>query len=167
MENLSRRLSGLSDKSDAYDLFKILSDVYNRLNSVTLTSGGLAIKAGSSALAKTASAALITIKGVMRSFGAADMPALTGIILTLNYNVAVFSVDSAGTSYTDMGTAAASVVGVKFPNLPATRTILGFVLIYNGAGTTFTCGTTALDAASVTTTYVNTLGAFDPNAVVQ
>ena len=165
MEKLNPRLAALSSKSDAANLAKVLGDVYNRLNSVLLKTGTLAISA-TTTKAKTTNASIISAQGIIRSFAAADLPVLSGVITTGYQNVAVFSVDKDGTAYTQMGTQATTLAGVKFPNVPPTRAILGFVVIANATGSDFTCNSTALSAASVTTTYVDTLGAFDPNAAL-
>jgi hypothetical protein len=165
MEKLNPRLAALDSKKDAVNLAKVLGDIYNRLSSVTLKTGTLAISA-TTTLAKTTNATILSAQGIIRSFAAADLPVLSGIITTGYQNVAVFSVDKAGTAYTQMGTQATTLAGVKFPNVPSTRAVLGFVIIANATGSDFTCNTTALSAVSVTTTYVDTLGAFDPNAVL-
>ena len=165
MEKLSSRLAAISDKTNAANLSKVLTDIYNRLNSALLKTGTLAISA-TTTKAKTTNASIISAQGIIRSLAAADMPVLSGIITTGYQNVAVFSVDKDGNAYTQMGTQATTLQGVKFPNVPPTRCILGFVIIANATGSDFVCNTTALSAASVTTTYVDTLGAFDPNATI-
>ncbi len=165
MEKLQPIMATMGDAREAAGLSKVLGDIYNRLNSVLLKTGTLAISATTTKV-KTTNASIVSVEGVILSIAGADMPALTGNITTAYQNVAVFSVDKAGTAYTNMGTQATTLAGVKWPNIPAKRAILGFVVIANATGSDFVCGTTALSAGSVTTTYVDTLGAFDPKATI-
>ena len=163
MEKLQPILASLSDKGEAAALSKILAGVYRRLNTCAMTSAGLAIKAGASAVAKTgATKTTLSVEGVLVSIAAStDMPALVGTVVNATFNVFVFSVDKAGTAYTQMGTAAASLAGVKFPVVPDTRAIVGF-LVVNPTGTgNFVGGTTPLDDATVApnVVYNNTVGA--------
>jgi len=55
MENLTRRMSVLSDKTEERSLLMVLTDVYERFRSVCFSSAGLVIKGSASALAKTGS----------------------------------------------------------------------------------------------------------------
>lgn len=167
MEKLSQRVQALDSKRDAGNLFPVLSDIYNRLNSACLSSAGLTISATTTKVKTGDSATIVSAQGVIRSIAAAtDMPVLVGTVANAKFNVFVFSVDSAGTTYTQMGTAAYSLAGVKWPNVPAKRCVIGFVII-NPTGTgNFVGGTTPLSDATVVpnAVYVNTQGAFDPNA---
>jgi len=170
MQNLTRRLAQLSDKSEAYQLLMVLTDVYERFRSVCFDSAGLAITgAGATTVSTGASATHLVTQGVLQSIAAGTvLPALSGTVTNGAFNVFVFSVDKAGTVHTDMGTEGATLNAVRFPNIPATRTIIGYVVI-NPTGTgNFVGGTTALDDAVVVpnAAYVNTTGAFDVNAVV-
>jgi Lhr-like helicase len=54
------------------------------------------------------------------------------------------------------------LAGVKFPEFPEGKTLVGFLIITHSS--TFTGGTTALDTA--TTVYVSPVGAFDPNILL-
>lgn len=129
-----------------------------------LVSGGLAIKTGGSALAKTAATAYFMIDGKVASKAAADMAALAGTVTNAKFNVFVFTVNAAGTLKTTMGTEAATLAAVTFPAITDGEVALGFVII-NPTGTgNFVGGTTALDDATVApnAVYVNTLGGFLP-----
>lgn len=168
MEKLQPALAALVDTRNAIALSKILTGIYQRLNSVTLTSPGLAIKAGASALVKTGAAATtLCVEGVLASIAAAtDMPALSGTVVNATFNVFVFSQARDGTRYTTMGTAGATLAAVKFPNIPDNRTIIGFIVV-NPTGTgNFVGGTTALDDATVVpnVVYNNSVGAHAVNA---
>ena len=139
-----------------------------RLHSCTHTSGALAIKAGGSALAKTAATWVGTVGGQLVTKAASDMAALSGTVTNAKFNVFVFFIDQSGTLSTLMGTEAATSNGVKFPERPALTAMIGYVII-NPTGTgNFVGGTTALDDATVVpnAVYVNTVGASDPTIML-
>lgn len=167
MENLIQRIGYLRDRSDARQLQLIIEGLYERLRSQCLTSAGLVIKAGGSALVKAGSIVYATAKGVLiKKTANTDMAALSGTVVNATFNVFVFTIDAAGTLYTQMGTAGASVGAVRWPTIDQGRAIIGFVII-NPTGTgNFVGGTTPLDDATVVpnAAYVNTQGAFDPTA---
>lgn len=122
--------------------------------------GGLAIKAGASALAKTVNTIQAMVGGTLVSKAAADMAALAGTVVNATFNVYAFFLDAAGTLTTVMGTAGATLADVVIPQASATRAMIGYVII-NPTGTgNFVGGTTALDDATVVpnAVYVNTVG---------
>lgn len=141
----------------------VVKAVADRLSSQTFSTGGLAIKAASGVLVKTVNTVYFMANGVYGALSAADMPALTGLNISAGkYNCAVFYVDSSGTTSVAFGTEAGTAGAVKFPNTPAGKAIIGFVMITYASA--FTGNTTALDTA--TTVYVNTQGAFDPSVIL-
>ena len=133
-----------------------------------LSTGGLAIKAGGSAVVKAGTLCKALVNGVLVSIAAnTDMAALVGTVTADKFNVFVFSVDSAGTPVTQMGTEAAAIGAVVFPTIAADSAVLGFVIV-NPTGTgNFVGGTTALDDATVVpnAVYVNTPFPFNPNVL--
>jgi hypothetical protein len=133
-----------------------------------LSTGGLAIKAGGSALVKAATLCKALVDGVLVSIAAnTDMAALSGTVTNAKFNVFVFTVDSEGNVYTQMGTEGAALADVIFPEIAADRAVIGFVII-NPTGTgNFVGGTTALDDATVVpnAVYVNTPFPFNPNVL--
>lgn len=169
MESLNQTLNGVANKNDGYALQKVLAGIYGRLRSQTLTSGALAIKAGTSALAKAGSALVAMAGGTLVTKVAnTDMAALSGTVTNAKFNIYVFTINSAGTLATTMGTEGATLAAVKFPTISDDLAIIGFVII-NPTGTgNFVGGTTALDDATVVpnAVYVNTVGAFGPNATI-
>jgi len=170
MENLTRRLSSQTDKSEGSDLLKVLTDVYERLRSVCFTSAGLAITGAGAATVSTGVAVTqFSTQGQLNSIAAARLLSpLAGTVVNATVNVFVFSIDKAQTIFTSMGTAGTAITSVRFPNVPPTHTVLGYVII-NPTGTgNFVGGTTPLDSAGVVpnAVYVNTVGAFDVNATV-
>lgn len=162
MQNtIQQYLQLIGSGNDRSALQSVLSVIAAEHNTQALTSAGLVIKAGTSVLAKTGSAAFYAIVNgrLVTIAGSTDMPALTGLTITANsFNVACFFVDSAGTVTVRFGTEGTALGRVKFPDFPIDRALVGFLLITHSA--TFTGNTTALDTA--TTVYVSPLGAVDP-----
>jgi len=145
-----------------------LEDPFDKLQravtNYVLNTGALAIKAGSSALAKTVNTVYFLIDGSLFSKGAADMAALSGTVTADKFNVFVFTVDSAGTLSSHMGTEGSTLGGVVFPEIPEGEAVIGFVIV-NPTGTgDFVGGTTELDDATVVpnAVYINTPFPFLP-----
>jgi len=171
---IMQRLGKGLDNAAAYGLYLLIKPLKQRYRSCMLSSAGLVIKVGGSTLAKTgASICHYVAKGKHGQIAAAtDMPALVGTVATDTCNVFVFTVDSAGTKYVQMGTAAATEANVIWPTLDPDRAIIGFIKC-NPVGTgSFVGGTTALDDATVFTSaaaellYVSPVGMFDPTAAI-
>ena len=179
MQKLSLITNQLSDGRDGLGILQALRGVYDRLSCQMFTSAGLVITATlGKKVPKTGAAVSYGIrKGAPLSIAAGlDMPALSGTVANATFNVFCFFVTSQGaiTSIaaseivSAMGTAGASLGAVKFPPIPEGYTMLGYILI-NPTGTgDFVGNTTALDDATVApgTVYVNTLGSFDPTALI-
>jgi hypothetical protein len=128
-------------------------------NSGLLNKPVCAIKAASSALAKLTSAALVKFNGTLIRIAAADMPALTtaASLATGEKNVVVFVTDSAGTVSNLYGTKSTTYAGIVFPTVNQnTQVVLGALVIT--AAATFTGGTTALDAANITSEFFDADG---------
>ncbi|MBI5402487.1 MAG: hypothetical protein HY959_03740 [Ignavibacteriae bacterium] len=129
-------------------------------------SGALAIKTSSSALAKTVNTINALVDGVLVQKAAADMAALSGTIATGKKGIFVFTLKADGTLTTRAGTLTASALsGISFPTIPAGEVVIGFIIVENATGSDFVGGTTALDTASLTVTYVNTPFPFNPAIV--
>ena len=144
----------------------------DRLGNRNISSPGLVIKAGASALVKAGSVfhALLSDGkvGRIRSVAAnTDMAALSGTVANATFNVYAFFIDQAGTLTSAMGIAGATLAAVTFPPVPAGKACIGYVVI-NPTGTgDFVGGTTALDDATVVpgAVYVNITGPFDPTLI--
>lgn len=133
-----------------------------------LNTGGLALKAGASPLAKTVNTIYVAVGNAIISKAAGDMAALSGTVTNAAFNIFAFTIDSAGDLTTTMGTEGASLATVVFPTIPSGEACIGFVIV-NPTGTgDFVGGTTALDDGTVVpnAVYVNTPFPFDPNLVV-
>lgn len=170
LNTVTQHVSAMAADGDRKALRPVFNALADRLSSQSLSSAGLVIKAGASAIVKTGSAAYYGLaNGVLVTKAAAtDMAALVGTVTNAKFNVYCFYVDSAGTLTTAMGTEGATLAAVKFPPSPAGKAMIGFVVI-NPTGTgNFVGGTTALDDATVvpTAAYVNTQGAFDPTVLI-
>lgn len=135
---------------------------HSALRSGILSSGALAINAGGAAFPKAATAFAALANGVLITVAAnTAMAALVGTLATAKTAAWAFYVDSTGTITTsaktaDAANAAAAVALLQPP--PAGKAMIGFITVGNATGAPFVGGTTALDAASVTTAYFNTVG---------
>lgn len=149
-----------------------LVSLADRLGNRTISSPGLAIKTGGSAIVKGGSAfdALLSDGKVGRLVVKAantDMAALAGTVVNATHNVFAFFIDKSGTLTSAMGVAGASAVAVTFPPVPVGKACLGYIRV-NPTGTgDFVGGTTALDDATVVpnVVYVNVVGPFDPTII--
>jgi hypothetical protein len=165
LDTMTRLLAGITDSQSRTALRRILKSLVDRYSSQPLTSAGLVINGAGAAFPKIGAADFYaSVQGVLVKVAAGTaMPALTGIVITAaNFNVVCFFVDIAGVLTAAAGTQAATLGGVVFPQPPDGKALVGFLIITNAS--TFTGGTTALDAA--TTVYVSPLGAFDPTVLV-
>lgn len=129
------------------------------IGDMLLSTGGLAIKAGGSAIVKAATLCKAIAGETLVSIAAnTDMAALVGTVTNAKFNVYAFFVDAAGAVTTSMGTEGATLAAVIFPSVPANKACIGFIIV-NPTGTgNFVGGTTALDDATVVpnVVYVNT-----------
>jgi hypothetical protein len=164
-DTITRHVSPIRNLPGNSELLTVFKAIGDRLSCQPLSTAGLVIKAATSTLAKIGATAFHgTVQGKLVTIAAAtDMPALTGLTITANsYNVACFFIDTASTVTMLYGTEATTLAGVKFPEFPEGKTLVGFLIITHSS--TFTGGTTALDTA--TTQYVSPVGAFDPNILL-
>lgn len=157
-----------TESTSNQNLRDVISSIQSNLCDMLLSTGGLAIKAGGSAIVKAATLCKAIVNGVLVSIGAnTDWAALSGTVTNAKFNVFVFGIQSDGTKVTLMGTEGASLGAVVFPTIPANTAVVGFAII-NPTGTgNFVGGTTALDDATVVpnAVYVNTPYPFNPNAL--
>jgi hypothetical protein len=160
-------LSSIADAATKAALRNILGGIGGRIVANTVTTPGLTIKAGASALVKAATAHYVWFGDRLVAVAAnTDMAALSGTVTNAKFNVYCFFVDRAGTETSAMGAEGATLAAVKFPPIPEGKALQGFVII-NPTGTgNFVGGTTAIDDATVApgALYVNTFGGiFDPS----
>jgi len=169
MQKLGELTNAIADKKDGMLLNAMIRGIYARMSSMLLSTGGLAIKAGGGVLVKAGTLCKAVVNGVLVSIAAnTDSAALVGTVVNATFNIFVIFVDQAGTLTTTMGQAGATLGAVRFPPIPEKKAMVGFVII-NPTGTgDFVGGTIALDDATVVpnAVYVNTVGSFDPTALI-
>ena len=91
-------------------------------NTGVINSAGLAIKASSSAVVKSANAVLAFVKNKVISVAAGDMPALTGTLATAYTTTYAFQADSAGTLSVVRGNDVLTATGLSLSDLPQVDT---------------------------------------------
>lgn len=163
-DTVIRYLSGITDIKVRRCVHTPMFYLADRYSSQPLRTAGLVIKAGGGTLTKIGAADYYGVaQGVLVTIAAAtDMPALTGLVITAaKFNVACFFVDSASVVTVAFGTEGAAIANIAWPQFPAGKALVGFLVITNAS--TFTGGTTALDTA--TTVYVSPVGPFDPTVL--
>lgn len=119
----------------------------------------LAIKAGSSAVAKISTAYYyVDTDKELNLVAAGDCPALAGGNLATGYTrVCMLEVDI--TTGTDAWKYSSDIANGElnlddFPTLDDNNVLIGFLIIHNATGSNFVPATTALDVASLTVTYI-------------
>ena len=159
----------LTEMTANRNLLSIIEKLQYALCTRLLSSGGLAIKAGGSAVVKTVNTIKYMIAGNMYSKAAGDMAALSGTVTNAKFNIFYFFVNSSGTVTTVMGTQGDTLADVVPPltSFDGTKTLIG-MLIINPTGTgNFVGGTTPLDDATVVpnAVYIDVVGSYNPNLV--
>lgn len=169
IDTIAKWLQGVPGERLQGFLRAILNPIGDRMSTQCLSSAGLVIKAGASALAKAGSITYLSVTGKLVKLAAnTDMAALSGTVTNAKFNVFAFFADAAGTLTTAMGVEGATLAAVVFPPFPVNKALIGFVII-NPTGTgNFVGGTTALDDATVVpnAAYVNAIGPFDPTILL-
>jgi len=169
MENLSRRVNQVSNKSDARNLYLTFEKIYKRLGNVTLKSGVTTI-ATTKAKIKSTADYYAMVGGVLVTKATTDnLITLTTASNCANalFNVTVFTINSAGTITNRAGTAGATLASMTWPTVPSEEAVFS-ILVVNPTGTGgFVGGTTDLDDATVVpnAVYLNPLGAFSTSAI--
>jgi hypothetical protein len=136
----------------------IIADTrYAMLSAPTLAIGG-----GAKQTAQATKPFMANVGGTMVFKAAATaMSAITGNIATGKFGLWAWYIDSAGAITTSTKTADADTAAAAFalmPAVPSGKVQIGAMIVTNSAGQ-FTGGTTALDAASTTVIYIDTIGA--------
>lgn len=163
-DTVTRYLAGVSNPSDRMALRTILTALADKFSSVATSTAGLVIST-TTTTSKTGAAAFAGIaSGVPVAIAAGtDMPALTGLNITAgSYNVFCYFIDSASVVTVVMGQEATTLAGVKFPQFPQGKALVGYLVVTYASA--FVGGTTVLSTA--TTVYVSPVGAFDPTVLV-
>lgn len=140
-----------------------LSKVLTYLQNRALSSAALAIKITASAIAKNTAALVYAVAGKAYTLAANTDIALTDVaaktIVAGNARVFFLFINAAGavTVTASNSVAAASIASVSvLPDYDESTLVpFGAIKVNNGTAGTFTPGTTALDTALLTVTYVN------------
>lgn len=132
--------------SFAYELAKQANCARNAV----LSSPGLVIKAGGSALAKAGSLFYWMVAGVMGKTAAnTDMPALVGTVANAQFGIYFWTIDASGTLAQLTLATGATLAAIVLPDFPIAKAVVGAVIV-NPTGTGgFVGGTTALDDGTV------------------
>lgn len=167
---LKQLAESITDQTSQYSLRRLFAPLFERQINNMISTAGLAIKTGGSAIVKSGAAAAYGVaNGILQKIAAAtDMAALSGTVTNAAFNVYCFFIDSAGTLTSAMGTEGATLAAVKFPQFPNSKALIGFIIV-NPTGTgNFVGGTTALDDATVVpnVVYQNSVAGFDPACLV-
>jgi hypothetical protein len=170
VDTLSRWMGNVRDELTKRSVRACFTPVFDCMSSAMISTAGLVIKTGGSALAKSGAAAAYAIaNGVLQKIAAAtDMPALVGSVANTKFNVFCFFIDQAGVITTAMGTEGATLAAAMFPDFPLQKALVGFIII-NPTGTgPFIGGTTALDDATVVpnAVFISALAGFDPDCLI-
>ena len=138
-----------------------LAQVLSALLSRTFNAGGFAIKTASSADAKTANTIEFTVNGVHKTKAAVATVSLSSVAASTCATGAsrlyVIFLDASGNvtvQASDAGTTTMPAYSM------ATLCPVAAVKVVNASGSTFTPGTTALDTASITFTFMDLSGVF-------
>lgn len=164
LDTISRYLANMSASKDKEAVRSVVNPLADRYSSCAISTAGLVIKTGGSALAKTGAAdSYYVANGVLQKIAAAtDMPALVGSITAAKFNVFCFFVDSGGTTSVAMGVEGAAIANIVFPQFPQGKALIGMLIVTYAS--TFVGGTTPLDTA--TTVYLSPVTSFDPTVLV-
>lgn len=160
----SQNLGGVANESVRAALSPTLLALADRMSSQATSTAGLVIFGAASPLAKTGAAAFQGVaQGVPVTIAASTtLPALVGTITAGSFNVFCFFIDRAGVVTVARGIEGTTLAKVTFPQFPQGKALVGYLIVTSGS--TFTGGTTALDAATVN--FVSPVGAFDPTILM-
>lgn len=150
---------------DGRSLPNTLKNAYNDLRAAAvairnavlhrvLSDGGAGIGTTTSKVRSTATI-LYTINGEFKSKASTDdLWTLTGAVIPAGQKrTYLLLLDTAGTATVAASDTVLVAGTVTLPAWPAGKAVVGSVTVSNGSGGNFTPGTTALNAASITTTY--------------
>lgn len=125
--------------------------------SYMVSQAGLVIKASGGTLVKAGSAFVALVGGVAVSKAEnTDMAALVGTVADGKSALWPFYINASGTLSTGTKSADADTAEKALALLPATPAGLvrvGYIVVSNASGASFTGGTTALDASGITVAY--------------
>lgn len=168
---IMQRLKSIADTAISYALYLLFKPIHQRFRSAALSTAGLVITATAGKKLPKIGAAVFhyVADGTSGQIAAGvDMPALSGTVTNAYWNVFVFTVNKAGTTYSHTGTQATTEAAVKWPTIPTDRAIIGFLKIHPTGTGDFVGNTHALDDGTIAPNaqYVSPTGAIYPGARV-
>lgn len=176
--DLAQHANVFSDKAEGMALYNFMtpvlaniSNLVSRINTRCINTPGLVIGTSSKKKVKLTNTILVSVGGVLATVAAATEVAFTATthdIADGSTNIFALVADSAGAVTVLPGTAAATsggIGGVVPPVIPTNRACIGFVVIAT-SGAIFDATSTDLDAVTLTVTYHDCVGPFDPKASI-
>lgn len=162
--NVKQYLAAIGSVLEKGALMPFLLAIADRISSQATATAGLVVSATTTTAKIGATAFAGVVNGVLVAIAAStDMPALTGLNISAGaYNVFCYFIDSAGVVTVLQGTEGATLAGVRFPEFPVNKALVGYLVVTYASA--FTGGTTPLSTA--TTVYVSPVGAFDPTVLL-
>lgn len=129
-----------------------------------MAAAALAINGAGNAAAKATNALVYKVDGTLYTATAAKTFTLSGTIATGNTGTYGLYIDTAGTTSVVVGSTVSGGASTQsFPianlaqDIPG-KCLVGWLVVRNNTGSVFTGGTTALDTASLTVSYVDNYG---------
>ena len=134
-------------------------------SNVSIVAAGLDLKGGATADAETNNAIMYKVAGDLYSAAATATIDLSGatlpsggslVIADGSKNIVTVTVDTSGTYTAYVGTSATTLASiVPYEDDYNGEAVVGYIVIENETGSDFTIGTTGLDTANVTDTYLD------------
>ena len=162
MENLNRHMAALSNAPDAKNLYNALEGVYRKLSTQLLTSGAL-VAGTINTNVKLAAAITYSINGKLYQKAITDNFWTPAVATTAanNFNVSFLYIDSAGAASSYNGKEGTSINLIAVPPTQKDKALVGIVIVTNAAG-----AFTTSSPLTTGTTFINTVGMFDPTALI-
>lgn len=138
------------------DLLKFYDSIIKNTLNCSYGNPGLAISSTVDNI-KTTTTINYTVDGVFYSLSPSaniNVPALTQQAVS-TYAKYLVAVNSAGAFSITKGNSSARAAAAELPNLPDGYAPIGYFQVLTNSSTTYTAGTTGLDDAGLTVTYVN------------
>jgi hypothetical protein len=142
------------------DLYTVLNDLVQATSYANLTDPGLAIGSGSKKKVLVTNTSTVRINGEFKSVTTAEVT-LAGTSLAASQEC-IFSICNSGTAFSAVqGRIVATGLTPEIPRPTAATALIGYMKVVTDSTGAFVPGTTDLDYASATVTYVD-LGCYPP-----
>lgn len=170
-DTISRYLTNMPDVRVRRAIQFLMIALADRYNAQMLSPAAIVITGAASANAKTGANAVLALTNSGNASALVSVAAATSLVpfvgttLINTFNVYVFYVDTAGTVTAAMGTAATTLAGVVFPQMPQGKACIGGFTVNPTAGS-FIGATTALDAVNTNVVFFSPVGPWDPTVLL-